>query len=617
MKNDYKITGVIKDMPRNSHLRLNFLASNNTFKSKSDNWKAPSFYTYVLLEKGANVSYLNDKLVNFIKDHDPKSTFTLSMQPLTGIYFNSNLKAYHGPAGEIKYVYIFSIIAFLILVTACINFMNLTTARSGIRCREIGIRKVVGAQRSTIIKQFFSESILISFVSLIFALMLVELCLPLFNEISSKTISSNFINNISICLIFISVALFAGIFSGIYPALYLSAFQPVKTLSGRIFSGRVKSYFRKGLVVLQFSVSVFLIIATIVISKQVSYVNNKNLGYDKEQIIVIDGEFIIDTPFDGIKNELLQNPNITGVTAAFQPPMIGIKKSANSSSFGWEGKDSRDKTRMNYLDVEYDFIDVFNMKILQGRNFSKEISTDKKEGFIINEEAAKLMETDLPVGKSYSLFNNNGRIIGLLENFHFQPFHFKIEPITLKIAESDGFYHYIFVRIDTKDVSGSIDFIKETFNRFNPGYPFEYSFFDEHFNNIYRSESRANRLFHYFTVFAIFISCLGLFGLTAFMAEHRTKEIGVRKVMGASVSNIVCLLSKEFVILVILANIVTVPVGFYVMNKWLQNFAYKISITIWVFLLSAVLALIIALVTVSFHAVKSAYTNPVDALKYE
>jgi len=616
-KSDYIITGVIKDIPDNSHLRINFLASNSTFGTEPGNWNAPSFYTYVLLREGTDVEELNAKVYNFIQDYDPTSTYTISLEPLTGIYFNSNLRAYDGPRGDIKYVCIFSLIAFFILLIACINFMNLTTARSGIRFKEIGIRKVIGAQRKTLIKQFFGESLIMSFISLVFALLLVELCLPVFNELSSKNISGDFLNNVSFCFGFMSVALFTGILSGIYPALYLSSFQPAQTLAGRIFSGRVKSHFRKFLVVVQFSISIFLIIATTIISKQVSYINDKNLGYDKEHIVVVEAEFIIDTPFEAVKNALLMNSNVLGVTAAFQPPLISIKKSANSSFFGWEGKDLQDKTRMNYLDVEYDFIDVFNIKILQGRNFSKEFSTDKKEGFIVNEEAAKLMATESPVGKSYNLFQDEGKVIGLVENFHFQPFHFKIEPLTLRIAESQGLYHYIFIKVNSEDISDSISYIKNVFGKFNPGYPFEYSFLDDSFKNLYRAEERTNRLFDYFTILAICISCLGLFGLTAFMAEHRTKEIGIRKVLGASVSNIVSLLSKEFVIPVIFATIIALPVGFLIMNKWLDNFAYKINMTIWVFIVSALLAFFIALFTVSFQAIKAAVSNPIDSLKYE
>ena len=408
----------------------------------------------------------------------------------------------------------------------------------------------------------------------------------------------------------------AGILSGIYPALFLSSFQPVETVTGRLFSGKAKSHFREILVVAQFSLSIFLIIVTIVIGKQVNFMHSKDLGYDKDQIVTVEGQYLIDVPFESIKKELQKNPNILGVTAAFQPP-IDIRSSASSSNFGWQGRDRQSQTQMTYLDVEFDFIDVFNIKILQGRNFSKEISTDKGSAFIVNEEAARIMGKDFSIGKDFYLHRNKGKVIGLVQNFHFRPFHFKIEPLVLRIAEIEGLYHHIFIKIDSTDIQTAISYIRNTFDKFNPGYSFEYSFLDDAFNNLYQAEGRINTLFNYFTALAIFISCLGLFGLTAFLTERRTKEIGIRKILGASVPNIVGLFSGKFVVLVMLANIIAWPFSFYIMGQWLNKFAYKISMNIWIFLLSGLAALLIALITVSTQALRAAASCPINSLRNE
>ena len=615
-KVDYKISGVMKDMPGNSHLQLDFIASETTYGSESDNWRAPSYYTYIILKEGTDIAEFDAKIKDFIQSHDSSSRFTLSVQPLTDIYFDSNISAYDGPSGEIKYIYIFSLIAFFILIIACINFMNLAMARSSIRAREIGIRKVVGAQRHTLIKQFMAESLVMSSISLALALMLVGLLLPAFNDLSSKDLSLNFIGNHSSWLGFVGIALFAGIFSGVYPALFLSSFQPIKTLTGRLFSGNAKSHFREILVVTQFSLSVFLIIATMVIGKQVKFIHNKDLGYVKDQIVTIEGQYLINVPFNTIKSELLENPNILGVTAAFQPP-IDIRSSASSSNLGWQDIDRQTQARMNYLDVEYDFIDVFNIKILQGRNFSHEISTDKGAAFIVNQEAARMMGPDSPLGKDFYLYRNRGTVIGLVQNFHFRSLHFKIEPLVLRIADMEGLYHHIFIKIDSTDIQTAISYIRNTFDKFNPGYSFEYSFLDDAFNNLYQGEGRINTLFNYFTALAIFISCLGLFGLTAFLAEQRTKEIGIRKILGASVPNIIGLFSRKFIVLVALANIIAWPFSFYIMSSWLNKFAYKISMNVWVFLLSGLAALVIALLTVSTQAFRAAVSNPINSLRNE
>ena len=616
IKVDYRITGVMKDMPRNSHLQLDFIASEKTFGSDSDNWRALSYHTYVLLKKGTDIHEFNAKVRNFIQSHDASSQFKLSSQPLTSIYFDSNIRGYEGPSGEKKYVYIFSLIAFFILIIACINFTNLSTARSSTRSKEIGIRKVVGARRQTLIKQFMAESLAMSFISLALALILVELLLPAFNHLSSKDLSINFFGNSLSWIGFFSIAFLAGILSGIYPALFLSSFQPVETVTGRLFSGKAKSHFREILVVAQFSLSIFLIIVTIVIGKQVNFMHSKDLGYDKDQIVTVEGQYLIDVPFESIKKELQKNPNILGVTAAFQPP-IDIRSSASSSNFGWQGRDRQSQTQMTYLDVEFDFIDVFNIKILQGRNFSKEISTDKGSAFIVNEEAARIMGKDFSIGKDFYLHRNKGKVIGLVQNFHFRPFHFKIEPLVLRIADIEGLYHHIFIKIDSTNIQGAIQHIRNTFDRFNPGYSFDYSFLDDAFNNLYQAEGRINTLFNYFTALAIFISCLGLFGLTAFLTERRTKEIGIRKILGASVPNIVGLFSGKFVVLVMLANIIAWPFSFYIMGQWLNKFAYKISMNIWIFLLSGLAALLIALITVSTQALRAAASCPINSLRNE
>ncbi|MBN1221960.1 MAG: ABC transporter permease [Candidatus Aminicenantes bacterium] len=613
---DFIITGILQDIPHNSHLRFNHIIPFQTLQRlglKMDNWEDVSWLTYIMLRQDASVQAVNQKVNTCIKKHQPHDTDVNYLQPLRSIHLRSHFKFDMAGHGDIRYVAMLTFTALLILVIACINFMNLATARSARRNREVGVRKVVGASRKSLMILFFSESIILSIIAFFFAMVTAKFFLPIFNSLSGKPLDFGLASNITIYLTLAGIVLFTGMLSGSYPALLLSSFQPTKFIKGSRRSSAQGSLFRKVLVVIQFSLSITLIIGTSVVYLQVRHMRNKELGFDKDHIVFFRLTEDMRNHYTSVKTKLLQNPRILSVSGAHSLP---IYESSGTSSATWEGKPADFHLQMRLQAVDADFLKTFNIGMAQGRFFAEEISTDASSAVILNETAVKEMGIENPIGKRFDLNENHkGIIIGVVKDYQLRSLHYTIEPLIL-IAYPD-FFNFLCLKISTESVPLTLAFIKEIWKKHSPQYPFEYQFIDDAIDELYRSEERVGTIFKYFTFLAVFISCLGLFGLSAYMAEQRTKEIGIRKVFGASASKICILLSKEFVRCVLTANLIAWPVGYFVMDRWLQKFASRISIGYHLFLISGFLSLFIAALTVSYQSIRSAVANPANSLRYE
>jgi len=613
---DFLVSGVLKKIPDNSHLQFDFIIPfifGRELNYTVDRWGNSQFRTYVQIQKGIPVQEVIQKISGYLYEKPTiEKDARLNLQPLTRIHLHSNYE-FDTAHGDITYVALFSLVAFFILFIACSNFMNLATARSGNRAKEVGMRKVAGAHRSSIIKQFFGESILLAFIALFFSLIIVKLLLPAFSNLAAKELSMNISGNLSGLLMLFGIALLTGIISGSYPAIFLSSFQPVKVLKGSLRSGQKGSVFRKILVVTQFSLTILLIICTGVVHNQLNYLRNKKLGYDKEHMIYMGMRGDMRANFDTLKNELLINSNISGVTASSNVPTYGYTFS--NSLWRWEGQNPDEEILMRAVFIDYDYFKTFGMEIAECRSYSKDFSTDTTEAIIVNEAAVKAMRMKSPLGKRLSINEQNFQIIGVVKNYNFRSLRQGIDPLILLFEPQAS--RVLFAKLKSDNISQTIGYIEKIREKFAPGYPSNYHFLDEALDDLYRSEERVGTIFRYFSVLAIFISCLGLFGLASFMAEQRTKEIGIRKVLGATVSNIIFLLSKEFAKWILVANIIVWPIAYYAANKWLQGFAYRTTIGLWIFILAAAMVLFIALLTVSYQSFKAATANPIDSLKYE
>jgi putative ABC transport system permease protein len=615
---EYKITGVLKDMPQNSHFRFDFIASFESLKEDYggmyDCWWCRMAYTYLLLPRDVLPEAIEKQFPAFLKKHiGPRAeSMQLRLQPLVDIHLRSSLSDEIEPGGNLAYLYILATVGVFILLLACTNYTNLATARSAQRAKEVGVRKVVGANRKQLVWQFLGEAIMLAALALPLAVVLVEWSLPTFNELTGKTLHFTYLNNWRVLLGLIVVALLAGLISGGYPAFFLSQIQPAKVLKGQGDAGARVSVLRSTLVVVQFTFSISLVIATIVVFDQLDYLHSKRLGFDKEQVVVIPlRDFESSRSYESLKSALLQNPAIVSVSAASQIPperLLDLEV--------WPGDEKETgKRRMKTVVVDYGFFETLGISIVEGRTFSKSFGTDAA-GFVLNESAMEAFGWKSAVGRRFGAAwsNKSGAVIGVVKDFHFESLHQKIEPMVFFMED---WYQYIVVRLRSADYAATLAFMREQWQKIAPHRPFEYSFLDEEFDKLYKSEERIGKLFGYFTGLAIFIAGLGLFGLAAFAAERRTKEIGIRKVLGASVAGIAALLSKEFVRFVAVANLIAWPAAYYAMSRWLQNFAYRVNIGWWVFALAGGLALLIALLTVSTQAIKAALANPVEALRYE
>ncbi|MDH5705418.1 MAG: ABC transporter permease [Candidatus Aminicenantes bacterium] len=632
-RHDFVVTGIMKDVPRNSHLQFDFLAPLITLSSIRgqedflESWGNYSYYTYILLPKGYSPGDLEHKFPAFFEKYlgeilrqwrqrgPSYEASRFFLQPLGRIHLYSHLNFEISPNSDIKQIYLLAALAFVTLLIACINYMNLATARSASRAKEVGMRKVVGAERRQLIRQFIGESIFFCCIAVLLAAVLVELFLPAFNSLIGKSIRFHFFHDWEFFIGLICLALVVGIISGSYPAFFLSTFRPVTVLKGSYRTEAKGSLLRKILVIFQFAASIILVISTIIIYSQIEYIRNKKLGFNREQVVVLpvkDRE--LRQNHEPLKNELLQNPAILGCTASTWLPN-NIRTNVGDTT--WEGKEEGTDMQVYLLEADYDFIDVFGIELVEGRNFSREFSTDSR-AYIINETARKIFGWEKALGKRFGFRREEigiGSVIGVVRDFHFLSLHQEMQPLVIHLTANS--MSYLSLKISTENIPRTIRFLKERWQRFSPSHPFDYFFLDDDFEKMYRSEMRLGKIFASFAALAIFIACLGLFGLASFTSEQRTKEIGVRKVLGASVSNIVILLSKEFSKWVCIASLVAWPVAYYAMSRWLQSFAYRMSVGIWIFLLATILALFVAMATVSFKAVKSALANPVDALRYE
>ncbi len=610
------VTGVLENMPRNSSFQFSCVLPYEllTQGRTDNNWTSNATWTYVRLGKGVPCRDFEQRVSGLVADRDPQNQARLKLQPLTGIHLNPQ-----GQGGPILYVYIFSAMAIFVLVIACINFINLTTARSSLRAREVGLRKVVGARRTNLIRQFFGESLLFALVAVLAAVFLVGFFLPVFNNLSGKefALGPDLFGSRGMLLGIFGILGLTGLLSGFYPAFLLSSFQPVKVLqASRNVMGNGRSpVLRRILVIVQYTIAIFLMIGTFVIYRQLDFIRNRDLGFDKNLIVCSDSRWG-ERGYQAIKNELLKHPDIHSVS--FTSQRMGDWESGAREDVIWEGKSGDPKLTFEVIFCDPDFLDTHRMELVQGRFFSDDIQSDQGESFVLNESAVRAMEfgDESPLGKSLTFWDNyRGSIIGVIKDFHTQTLHARIQPVIL--AYNPGMFDVINIRIGPDDIPATVGFIEARWKELTAGFSFDYWFMDESLDRRYRTEQATGTLLKYFTFLAIFISCIGLLGLIAFVAQQRTKEVGIRKVLGASVPSILRLLIKESMVLVLLANVIAWPAAYYILRMWLENFAYRTGIGLHLFILSGGLALAIALFAVSLQALRAAGADPVDSLRYE
>ncbi len=613
-RHTFRITGVMQDIPQNSDFHFNMLLSFKFLEDEgltNDSWQSNNIPTYIKLRADASAAQVTAKITELNARHRDIEDLTFSLMPLARIHLYSHFGFDTGPRAS-QYVYIFSVIAFFVLLTACINFMNLSTARSAKRAKEVGIRKVVGAVRGEITRQFYGESLLFTLISLVIALGLVVVALPFFNSLTGKSISFRLYNTWRLLGGLAGVALVTGLISGSYPALFLGSFQPIRTLRGKLKSGPGSTLFRRVLVVVQFTLSISLIIGTGVVYSQLNYIKSKSLGYEKEYTVYLPMRGVDRSLYTQLKSELMRNPGLRGVSGArHRPSAIG----SNTDDAQWEGRDPEIDVSTFMTQVDYDFFQTMGIDLVEGRSFSREFSTDRESAYIINEELVKVMGVDSAVDLRFGWGNPDGQVIGVVKNFHFLPLKRAIEPLVITLNPDS--VNFVMIRLSSQEIPSSLAFIEKTWKRIVPDFPFEYRFLNEDFDAFYRSEERMGNILKYFAGLAVFIACLGLLGLASFAAEQRTKEIGIRKILGASSPQITALIYREFVFLLGAATLVAWPVSYFVMRGWLQDFAYRTGISAVVFILAALAAALSALLTVGFQALKASRANPIKALRYE
>lgn len=635
--NEYKITGVMQDIPANSHFRFDFLFSMDNDIYGFGNHISHNFHTYLLLREGTTAQEVEEKFNDYMDRYvmpvakqvlninsrkefeEAGNKLEYSLFPITRIHLYSDRVLELRPGGDIQYVYIFSAVALFILLIACINFMNLSTARSAGRAREVGIRKVLGSARKQLIQQFLSEAILMAALAMLLAVGIAFLAIPAFNEIAAKTLSIQRIFQADILVFLLLLPFIVGLLAGSYPALFLSGFKPVSVLKGKLNLGAKGGTFRNVLVVFQFATSIILIIGTIVVYQQLDYIQNKNLGFNKEQVIIVNETHVLGKQAPAFKNEVLGMTGVQSGTLSGYLPVSGSSRSDNT--FSKEAVMSTESSfGMQQWKIDHDYIPTMGMEIVEGRNFSREFSTDSS-AIILNETAAKTFGPGDVVGEKIYMVSDfetgeltEYEIIGVVSNFHFESLRENIGPLAFLLGNSTG--HTSF-KINAANIPQVLTGIKDNWDNMATDLPFSYQFMDEAFDDMYRTEQRLGKIALIFSLLAILVACLGLFGLSTFVAEKRIKEIGIRKILGASVNGLVQLLSRDFLKLVIIAFAVATPIAWYVMNIWLQDFVYRIEISWLHFAVAGFLALFIALATVSYHAVKAAIMNPAKNLRSE
>ncbi|RYE33954.1 MAG: FtsX-like permease family protein [Sphingobacteriaceae bacterium] len=628
----FKVTGVFDKVPDNSHFHFDAFLSLSTLHVLNPTWSNIGVFTYLKLNQNVDATKLEAKFPQLVAkyivpetQHDmgvslaeaqkTVNTMVFSLQPLKNIHLYSHTKYELEPNGDIQYVYIFSVLGLFILLLACVNFTNLSIASSVKRAREVGVRKALGSGKLQLINQFLSESVLMSFCAMLLSIVLIFVLLPYFDQLSGKQISIQYFLNYKFILLMLGLILFVGIIAGIYPSFFLSSLNPIKVLKDSLSIGSSKNPLRNGLIIFQFFVSTTLIIATIIVYQQLNYMQNKKLGYDKEQVLFLPEGRLLGEQQDAFKQKLLQDSRV--VAASISRSVPGNNDFMDGTQAHPENENGNGtEIHMNIYHVDYDYIKTLGIHIEQGRYFSKEFAADS-DGVVINQAAVNELGWNKvnPINRTIVRSGKHKfKVVGVVQDFNYASAKQKIAPLMMMIGNN---YGGMIIKIKTNDVTGFLNDLKVKWNSFNPQGPLSYSFLDDNFKNLYTNELRTQQIFFVFAVIAILIATLGLFGLSAFVIEQRTKEIGIRKVLGASVANVTALLSKDFIKFILLAVVIASPIAWFAMNKWLQNFAYRTSISMWVFALAAFIALIIALATVSFQAIKAALANPVKSLRSE
>lgn len=631
---DFRVTGVITDVPEASHFRFDFMASMGTNQAiQNDVWVSNNFYTYFVLQEGNDYKVFEAKLEELVQNYVGPTVqqilgtsideyrmsggrFQYFIQPLTDIHLHSHMDYEMAPNGNVTYVYAFSAIAMLLLVIACINFMNLATARSAGRAREVGIRKTLGSERGQLIRQFLMEATLMSLLALGFALILVQVLLPFFNNLAGTSLTNTYVQDVRFLAGMLGLALVVGFMAGGYPAFFLASFRPVAVLKGNLQQGAKNAGLRNGLVVFQFAISIALIVCTGVVYSQMQYVQQKNLGFDKEHVVVIERGWALRDQRDAFKQEVLSLPEVETVAFSNNVPggLIG------DNAYQKEGASAEELESLRIIYADYDFVETMGFELVAGRSFSRDFATDST-AFILNEAAVKRMGWADPIGQTIMepVSGPNGTptrytVVGVVKDFHFESLQEEIDPLGIQLASFGG---NLSLRIRPDDMPNTLAAIEAAWRTFAPEEPFEYSFLDTNFDQLYAAEQRTGQLFTTFAGLAIFIACLGLFGLASFLIQQRTKEVGIRKVLGASVPGLVALLSKDFARLVLIATLVAWPVAYWVSQSWLEDFAYRIDVPWLLFIVAGLVALGIALFTVSYQSIKAAIADPVKSLRYE
>jgi putative ABC transport system permease protein len=621
---DFKVTGVFRDLPSNSHFSMDVLAPFETMgkiqKRDLTQWGNNSYYTYVLLKDGTDPKTLDAKLPAFIDKYKTdqhahkgqKNRYFLQL--LTQIHLSSRVNFELSPTGDARFVLLFASIAVLVLIIACVNYMNLATARSLKRAKEVGLRKVVGAAKGQLVRQFLGDAMLLTFIALILAIGIVLAVLPVFRTFVERDIAFNPLRDLVLMPGLLLLAAVVGAVAGSYPAFFVSAFRPISALKGTGASKSKGRGLRNGLIVFQFAASIALIICTVAVRSQLRFIRNMDMGYERDQIVTLSPRGGLRTDLEAFKTELKRNPSVLNVAVSSDLP-----NSVGSSTIAsWPGKPESVEIQIYVLETDYDFIDLYGLQLAQGRNFSRDFPSDAKGAFLINESAAKALGWDDPVGREFGRWGNSkaaGKIVGVIKDFHLHSVHLPIMPLYIYFDPNRG--GNVSVKIRGENIPATLAFLKKTWERFAPEYPFEYAFFDDVFDRAYRIERRLGTVFSAFAGLAVLIACLGLVGLASFAAEQKTKEVGIRKVLGASSAGIMALFSKEFIKWVVLANLVAWPVGYYAMRTWLKNFAYRIDLTVPMFLGSALAALAIAAAVISVQTYRAASANPADSLRNE
>jgi predicted permease len=614
IRREFRVTGVMKNIPANSSLQFDMLMSFKLLESignAPDDWDSNNIPTFVKLRGEASPAQTAAKVRDVVGRHGNVEDLTYSLMPLARIHLYSHYGFDRTPRAS-QYVYIFSVVALFVLLIACINFMNLSTARSAKRAKEVGVRKVVGAVKRDIIRQFYSESLLFTLLALSIALVLVIVLLPFFNSITGKTISLQSINTPQLLAVVLVAALFTGWIAGSYPALFLGSFQPIRTLCGKLRSGPKSTGFRRIMVVIQFSLSIALIIGTGVVYSQLNFIQDQKLGFEKDHLIYI--------PLRGIDRGLYSRlkTKLEGISPTYRVSAARHRPSAiysNTSGADWDGKDPELDVSTYMTWVDYDYFATTGIEFVEGRGFSIEFPTDRESAYIINEETVKMMGLERALGQRFALGEREGSIIGVVKNFHFDSLKRAVEPLAIMLQPEN--ISYILIRIPAGNVPASLSHIEKIWKQEIPDYPFESRFLNDDFDLLYRSEARMGDILKYFASLAVFIACLGLLGLASFAAEQRTKEIGIRKVLGASSSQIGYLIYREFMLLLLISIMMAWPAAYLIMRNWLQDFAYRTGISPFIFLLAALAAILSAFITVGFQAFKASITDPVRALRYE